>query len=447
MKEVYPVKIFNTRREQIDYTGDQKKALLAVEFFLKSNFLFFLLSGNAGTGKTTIAENIATYSGATMLAPTNAAVKRLRDKLLSKKISKNRFHTLHSILYGVPDPDTGDFSALKEGGFERKGVYIIDEASMIDEKVLGDIVKEAESKNAKIIFMGDDFQLEPVNKDPHLFEWESAYPDIFNDEQKVKLEEVRRNDGSILKIATHLRKDFPVPQILDVGEVPDFKFVQQKFTNQIVKDIRNDNSFVVLVATNKDRVAYNKAIRKVKYLEDAQKLINDGELIISVANQEFLNGEQYQILEPEIVKSYTTQMNVGSKTSPRIRTLEMHLIKHKVKGYRRLHYTLLIPQLDMPSLHAAQIMTNKDIYNDKQLTDWNKDLFKRTWKSHINIGTYGYSVSVHKSQGNEWDNVYIDCSWLSNAWNKSRWLYTAITRAKSYVELKISRQFKIVNDV
>ena len=104
-----PRQIFECRAEEIDYTMCQKKALLLVDTFLQSSELFLLIAGNAGTGKTTIAENIVNYSDADILAPTNAAVKRLRDKFQSKAIQKSRFSTIHQILYGSPDPDTGEF--------------------------------------------------------------------------------------------------------------------------------------------------------------------------------------------------------------------------------------------------------------------------------------------------------------------------------------------------
>jgi exodeoxyribonuclease-5 len=69
----------------------------------------------------------------------------------------------------------------------------------------------------------------------------------------------------------------------------------------------------------------------------------------------------------------------------------------------------------------------------------------QVWNERINIATYGYATSVHKSQGSEWDSVYIDASWLSDKWDKARWLYTAITRSKRKVELKNSNQFQVVN--
>jgi len=43
--------------------------------------------------------------------------------------------------------------------------------------------------------------------------------------------------------------------------------------------------------------------------------------------------------------------------------------------------------------------------------------------------TYGYALTVHKSQGSQWDDVVlIDESWVFRQ-DRSKWLYTGITRA------------------
>ena len=51
---------------------------------------------------------------------------------------------------------------------------------------------------------------------------------------------------------------------------------------------------------------------------------------------------------------------------------------------------------------------------------------------------FAYAITGHKSQGGQWENVFIDTSYFSKAHlNRSylRWLYTAITRAKKRVYL------------
>lgn len=439
MSTVTKTDIFSARRDQIEYTDDQKKALLAIQDFLKSWNNFFLLAGNAGTGKTTIAENIAFYSNANVIAPTNAAVQRLKDKFLCKEINATRFATIHSTLYGSPNEKSGKFYMQK--GFKPKGVYIVDECSMIDYRMLQDIVKEAIKKNAKIIFMGDDFQLEPVGKDPHLFKWEKSGNKEFKDIRRVKLNQVRRNDGAILKIATHIRST-PTPEILNLDS-PDFQIVQ-KFSKQCVRDIKEDGSYAILVSTNQKRMYYNKLIRKMRFGDNPEPFM-ETERLMSVSNQIMMNGEQFTIRDVKLIDSFTTKVNIGSRDKPVMKEYDFYHIQHKVGESNMIYDTVLVPNLDAPSLYGPMLVTSNYIASNPRLVTFNDYLNRYMWKQEVNIATYGYAISVHKSQGNEWDNVYIDASWLSDAWNHSRWMYTAITRAKKKVELMRNKYIKLID--
>jgi len=432
-----PKKILDARAVMIDYTRDQAKALIHIESFLESNDNFYLLIGNAGTGKTTIAENIARYADASMIAPTNAAIKRLKDKFMCEEIPNIRFSTIHQTLYGGPDPDTGEF-VLKEG-LTTARVYIVDESSMIDKDLLDDLIKTAKSKKKKLIFMGDDFQLEPVGKDPEIFKWENSNPS-FKAHWKFKLNEVKRNDGTILAVATHLRNSTGC-SILNYDN-QDFQILP-KFSSNLPLDISHDSDFVVLVSTNKRRMEYNTHIRRAKFEEDSQNAFVDGERLISVSNQQYLNGEMYTMRHPRVIKAFVGDINIGSKMYPENKQYRFYMLEHEVEGSTESYKTLFVPTLDKPSLHPSQLMTVPEIFSDDTFMEYNMAMKKRIWNRKVNIATYGYATSVHKSQGNEWDTVYIDCDWLSDKWNHARWLYTAITRAKKRVELKSSRYFQL----
>ena len=141
--------IFEARSQPIEFTKGQREALEKVETFLKSDNNFFLLAGYSGCGKTTIAENIAKFSNAKMMTPTNAAVNRLAEKI---NVPANRFSTIHRVMYS-PKDDSGQFRKSKE--MDPKKVYIVDECSMIDKRVLDDLLTDAQKKESKIIFMGE----------------------------------------------------------------------------------------------------------------------------------------------------------------------------------------------------------------------------------------------------------------------------------------------------
>jgi exodeoxyribonuclease V len=43
--------------------------------------------------------------------------------------------------------------------------------------------------------------------------------------------------------------------------------------------------------------------------------------------------------------------------------------------------------------------------------------------------TYGYALTVHKSQGSQWDNVVLFDESYAFREHRARWLYTGLTRA------------------
>ena len=68
---------------------------------------------------------------------------------------------------------------------------------------------------------------------------------------------------------------------------------------------------------------------------------------------------------------------------------------------------------------------------------------QKYFNKNITISTFGYAISCHKAQGQEWKNVYIDAFFLMPNWHKAKWFYTAITRAKNKVEITNNKYLKI----
>jgi energy-coupling factor transporter ATP-binding protein EcfA2 len=438
--------ILTMRSTKIELTQDQKDALLKIVEFKKSKDQFFLLSGYAGTGKTTIAENISAYLRANVMAPTNAAVKRLREKIPTKGVD---FSTLHQMLYGGPDPETGEFQLAR--GLEYKKTYIVDECSMIDEQVLLDLITSAKKSKSKIIFMGDNFQLEPVGKDPKIFAWEKNNPN-FKAEWKHTLTEVKRNDGAILKAATHLR-NCQNPILLDQQD-PTLG-IYTKFSPDLIQNVLANDSYIVLTSTNKKRLEYNRLIRDLRMKELPEKSeVIDTEKVISIANTFFSNGEQYTILQPRIEDVFVKEVNVGSKNYPEWKYYKFALVRHLIETSdpllkERQFTTLLVVDLDKASLHPSMLMSNNFFkYSDTYTVEVEYANGKRyrQWNPNVIISVYGYATSTHKAQGQEWDNVYINADWLSDQWDNARWLYTALTRAKKKVEIKKSNYFRVAID-
>jgi ATP-dependent exoDNAse (exonuclease V) alpha subunit len=432
--------IFEARSTYIEYTEGQTKALEKIVTFLKSDDHFFLLAGFSGCGKTTIAENIANYARAKMLAPTNAAVNRLREKIPGNHF----FSTIHAQMY-VPTNNDG-FNLEK--GLIANSVYIVDECSMIDNFILKDLIKEAFAKRSKIIFIGDSFQLEPVGEDPHLFKWEMVEPIYFKPENRFELNEVKRYDGDLLKIATELRSkpENKIKNNISINGLnsPDL-LSEKKFTNALLKDIKNNSSYIVLTSTNQKRVDYNEKIRAVKYKTNEHlKYIQMNDSLVSISNNKFYsNGETFTANAPTLIGEFIIKIPNYKKDA----LSEYEALLYRNNG----QIVLLIPKLLEPSLHGHQIFKAYDEGLFDMSAEFEKICFLINGKTkeifgfnkHIIIATYGYAISCHKAQGQEWDNVYIDADWLMPAWNTARWFYTAITRAKCKVQVKQNKYLTI----
>ena len=429
--------LFNARKIAIDFTDGQKQALNKVFKFLESDDNFFLLAGYSGCGKTTIAENIANACKATLLAPTNAAVNRLKEKIDNLNLN---YSTIHSALFAAGDKKN---TFYVDKTLKIRGIYIVDECSMIDKYVLEVLIKQATEKKCKLIFMGDSFQLEPVGQNPFIFDWEKSYPDNFLAHNKYELTEVKRYDGSLLKIATEMRVNkkamFKQPDNSDLTQVT-------KFSKALASDINNNRSYVVLTSTNERRVTYNEKIRSYLFRNTTiNKYAQHNDVLVAVSNSNlYSNGEIYNIGYAQLVEEF--QITIEDR-------------KDKSKTFTGLLYrhdgimTLLIPELTEASLHGQQIIDSikneTTIVSDKVY----KMLVVKYQPKHgparlyfnkeIVISTYGYAISCHKAQGQEWDNVYIDAYWLMPVWNSAKWFYTAITRAKCKVEVTNNKYLKI----
>ena len=431
--------LFNARKKAIDFTDGQKQALNKVYKFLQTQDTFFLLAGYSGCGKTTIAENIANATMASLLAPTNAAVNRLKDKIDNPALI---YSTIHAALFSAGDKKNTFFV---DKTLKVRGTYIVDECSMIDKYVLEVLMKQAIERQCKIIFMGDSFQLEPVGEDPKIFSWEKSYPEYFLPHNKYELTEVKRYDGSLLKIATDIRTckrpRFKQPEQSDLTQVP-------KFSKSLAQDIKSDGNYVVLTSTNERRVQYNEKIRA--YLFNNKTITSyaqEGDIIVSVSNSSmYSNGEIYKLKNAMLMHQFD---------------LEIETKDDKLKTYKMLIYrhgeqmTLLVPDLVEASLHGKQIVDAIREGNNhipyylykllvSEFTPRNgKGDTRYYFNKDITISTYGYAISCHKAQGQEWDNVYIDAGWLMPVWDHAKWFYTAITRAKCKVEVTNNRYLKI----
>lgn len=371
----------------------------------------YRLFGFAGTGKTTLATHIAEQAGGRVLfgAYTGKAASVLRSKGCAGAM------TIHQMIYKPSDRSTARLRELQktaadvtcpnelarlereitneqqrvkqpafkvdpEAAAKDADVIIIDECSMVDSRMGEDLL----SFGKPVLVLGDPAQLPPVFGGGFFTKHD---PDMM-------LDEVHRQalDSPVLRLATMVRNR----ERLEFGQYGD----------SLVMDGRPDPEQVlkadqILVGTNKTRAASNQRIRDLSGYK-AGPYPAEGEKLVCLRNDHeagLLNGTLWKV-DQVLTAPENDQIKLVVE-SPDSGRQEVTAHTHHFEG------------------------------RGKELDPW-------TRKSAQEFD-YGYALTVHKSQGSQWQNVFIfdESGAFRNA--RRQWLYTAITRAAETVTVVRNR--------
>ncbi len=204
MKEV------KTKEDSIVFTKDQEKSLELFCEWLNKPYTFkpFVMRGFAGSGKTYLSMKLLKKVDElglcwTVVAPTHKAVGVLREGLKSESIKPTWFpSTIHRLLRlklkRQADLEICEKTDQTESSLENLGLVLIDEASMIDSKLLEITLECARFNSTRLVFVGDPAQLPPVGE---------SYSSVFLMKRAVNTElaEVVRHQGPVLKLANIIR--------------------------------------------------------------------------------------------------------------------------------------------------------------------------------------------------------------------------------------------------
>lgn len=421
-----------------------------------------ILSGYAGTGKTSLiaafVKVVGEYGFKTkLLAPTGRAAKVIGS------YSKRKAHTIHKIIYVRKILKNGAVVFERAFNPNNHTIFIVDEASMIadyaaptgsspwaNNNLLEDLIEFVFSgTNNKLILIGDEGQLPPVGSDfsPALNP-EYLQNTTYDLEIKFhKLTEVSRQteDSGILLNATNIRNLTEYSDLKMKTNSVDFMDITgdelQEFIEASYQNFGVDETLIVC-RSNKRANQFNNQIRsRVFYYEEE---VTSGDFIMAVKNNySWLpeNSEPGFIANGELMrinKIYNREELYG------FRFVEAGVKLTDYPEMEEIKVKLLVDTLDSesPSLSREDqkklfFAVEKDYSDEKNRTKRFKKVVEDPYFSAIQI-KYAYAVTCHKSQGGQWENVFVDQGYIHpSAKNKEylRWLYTAITRAKSKVYL------------
>jgi exodeoxyribonuclease V alpha subunit len=159
---------------------------------------FSIITGGAGTGKTTIIKSIADQLQAAgqnvyLCAFAGKAAARL------KEATKREASTIHRMLGYMGTRFTVDSLKGK--------CVIVDESSMVDSELMAEIVKREPDK---LILVGDEAQLPPVGKGQPFHDLISLRPDLVRN-----LTTCYRNSEAVFRAAMAIRNGQPVSSAAD----------------------------------------------------------------------------------------------------------------------------------------------------------------------------------------------------------------------------------------
>lgn len=381
----------------ITYDESQKNAIINS---LNNNFT--ITTGGPGTGKTTIIKGIIRMlvdtchispQNIALLAPTGRASRKLIE------VCNIPAYTIHKYLGW--DKDNNTFSH-NEINVCKEEYIIVDEASMIDTMLMFSLLKGTRL-DSKFIFIGDYYQLPSVSQGQVLKDMiDSEVLDV------IKLNNLyRQKDGNyIINLAHEIKNKELSDNFLTKKE--DYNFIEV------------DNNYVL--TSIKDIIL--KALEKGYREKDIQVL---APMYKSQNGIDNLNKMLQEIFNPK--SNDKNELIVGNKI------------------YREGDKILELVNDSDNSISNGDLgyiinITNKEKNGNKKneiIVDFDGNIVSFSPDKFINI-THGYAISVHKSQGGEFNMVIIPFvnSFKRMLYNKL--IYTAVTRAKSKLILIGSRE-------
>ncbi|WP_114945816.1 ATP-dependent DNA helicase [Microvirga calopogonii] len=361
------------------WSPQQDAALKAVaEWLRRGDRPVFRLFGYAGTGKTTLAKHIAENVDGEVAfgAYTGKAALVLRTKGCTDA------STIHSMIYRSRESDENgpQFVLNRQSPASKADLIIIDECSMVDEELGRDLL----SFGQPVLVLGDPAQLPPVKGGGFFTEGE---PDVM-------LTEVHRQakDNPIIHLSMQVREGGR----LEPGTYGESRIIRRREIDAAAV-MEADQ---VLVGLNKTRRLYNTRLRELNGYRDPMPAA--GEKLVCLRNDKtkgLLNGGTWSIQALRGIRNDFIRMDVLPDDDARRRSVEVAVHKAFFEGTEE----------EVPFVLRKE-----------------SDEF-----------TYGYALTVHKAQGSQWDDLVLFDESYAFREHRSRWLYTALTRAAEKVTVVI----------
>jgi exodeoxyribonuclease-5 len=371
----------------------------------------FHVFGYAGTGKSFVTnEMLKEVEGLILFAAFTGKAALVMTK------HGNPASTIHSLIYKPILPDKQHYEGLKrslvvakeendtdmmkelydlmrnaqsisfelndESPLKDAALFVLDECMMVDDELLKDIL----SFGVPLLVLGDPGQLSPIY----------GTGALFTDNPAVFFTEIHRQalDNPIIKMSFEARNGRAIP----LGEYGDSSHIR-------VRDLTKRKAMnfgQILTGKNITRRAWNRKMRGILGFVGNYPIV--GDKLICLRNQKQLglfNGLLCNV--KEVMDEYENFIEM---------VLTTELDREVVARVHRAHFDEYCRPGTLESLKWWDFQNTEEF-------------------------DFGYAITVHKSQGSQWDHIgFYDDKFLS--WKKperQKWLYTGITRAAETVTL------------
>ena len=399
--------------ERINKIKLHEKQRKAVEVAVNSGVS--VITGGPGTGKTTIVKCILyclelQRKSVLLLAPTGRAAKRLSES------TRQEAKTIHRALDLDFKNGNGAFFTKNENDPLKQDVIIIDEMSMVDAMLMNSLLKAVKT-GAQLILVGDKDQLPSVGAG-------NVLADILACEKinTVQLTEIyRQSNQSYIITNAHLINNGKMP-ILD-NSSNDFFFENKLDPEEMLYTCVN------LVTLRLPRFTKQEP-SKIQVLAP---------LKAGVCGVDNLNKELQKIInpskpgQPEIVLEHTT-FRVGDKVMQIVNNYEQEW--ERANEFNQIEKGVGVFNGDIGNIYFINAQTGEVTVD---FEDGRRAVYPKT---EINQLVLSYAITIHKSQGSEFDVVVIPIISGASMILTRNLLYTAITRAKKMVVL-VGSKFNI----
>jgi exodeoxyribonuclease-5 len=366
------------------FTPHQDIALKAVADWLRAKPgergtpQVFRLFGFAGTGKTTLARHIAEgVEGEVKYAAfTGKAALVMRNK------GCDGASTIHSLIYRARETrdEQPTFELWDDAPASKAKLIVIDECSMVDAELGRDLM----SFGCPLLVLGDPAQLPPIQGGGF---FTSAEPDAM-------LTEVHRQaqDDPIVRLSMDVREG----RGIEVGTYGETEVVRRSELDP-ARVMQADQ---VLVGRNNTRRAYNMRIREKQDITDPLPVAGDKLVCLRNNRKKALfNGGLWRV-------------------------------KARAQSKSRIVTMRLVPDEELAA-KAVKVSVRSDCFEG--------GIESITWEQRkpYDEFDFGYVLTVHKSQGSQWDDVVLFDESFAFQDSRARWLYTGITRAAKRLSIVV----------